>query len=342
MGVDGLRRNVYKIASYLGYGAQTDVNNWLGLPAAYGLREQLKYREYFSLSQQLDRCRHEDLQSYALCMAALGDWPGRPTFLDGWVWYAEHLAESWLARGIHSLKWAFESHEPGHSQPQGMLAMHTFFQRLEMAEEDFKRAAQVQPDNPEPYAYLIASGGALNLDRQTLQDRFTQLLVRDASHFQGHSNMLIALYRRPEPVENILFAFARQVTNAGPFGSPLHALIPQAYIERWAMSLFSQDREAADTHLRESSARTEIYAAYQRLFNTPEYTKTALEPILAGYFAVAFYLLEDRAGVFDAMHKIADYAIAYPWCHLCHNPMEFINPGYTIDRVRDYANWQPF
>jgi hypothetical protein len=42
------------------------------------------------------------------------------------------------------------------------------------------------------------------------------------------------------------------------------------------------------------------------------------------------------------MKKIADYAIAYPWCHLCHNPMEFINPGYTIDRIKDYLGTQPF
>jgi hypothetical protein len=55
------------------------------------------------------------------------------------------------------------------------------------------------------------------------------------------------------------------------------------------MRLFMQDRGAADASLRDSPARAEIYAAYQRLFNAPEYTKTVLEPIIVGYFAVAFY-----------------------------------------------------
>ncbi len=335
MSAEVIRKGLYRIVSSLGYGAHTEANNWLGEPAANDLREILKYDRYYRVYRMLSKYRSEDPDRYALYLAALSDWPGQPRFLDGWVWYASHIAEPWLVRGANAMKGAFDSRW---ADTQGVVGMHIFFRRLEQAERDFQKALEVDPENPEVYGYLIATGGALGISHEDLRQRFETLLAIAPEHFQGHSNMLIALYRKPEPNDNALFNFTRTVTDNAPHGSPLQALIPQAHIEKWAMLRFVDSPEKANAYFKEPRVWAEIQSAYNRLFNVPGYQPTALEPILAGYFAVAFYLAEDRQGLDDMMQRIGNYTTTYPWNHLCRKPREFLNVGYVIDRVRQYPH----
>lgn len=342
MSVHLLRDSLYRVASTLGIGAYTEVNEWLGLEDAREARELLKFHQYYRLQRLVERLRDSHPGRYGLVIAALADWSGRPEWLDGWVWYASHLPESWMVRGAHAVSWAFQVHQPGFRQPQGMLAMHTFFKRLEQAEEDLGKAVELAPGNPEPYAWRIASGGALGCSRKELEQRFQALTRCAPEHFQGHSNLLIALYRRPESSDNELFSFARRLSDQAPPGSLLHALIAQAHVERWAMQVFSEGPESASTAIRQPQVDAELRAAWQRLFGAADYRPDVLEPVVAGYFAVAFYLAQDRQGVADAMKPIGQYAVSYPWSHLCRTSRECLHPGFAIDRVRDYPRQMVF
>ncbi len=342
MSVHLLRDSLYRVVSTLGVGTYTEVNEWLGLEDAREARALLRFHHYYRLQRLMERLREAHPRRYGLVIAALADWPGRPEWLDGWVWYASHLPESWMVRGAHSISWAFQAHQPGFRQPQGMLAMHTFFKRLEQAEEDLRKAAELAPKNPEPHAWLIASGGALGCSQTELKQRFKSLTRRDTDHFQGHSNLLIALYRRPEGSDNELFSFARRLSDQAAPGSLIHALIAQAHVERWAMEVFSNGVESANTGILAPQVSAELRAAWLRLFGSPDYHSGVLEPAVAGYFAVAFYLAEDHQGVADAMGRIGQYAVSYPWSHLCRTARECLHPGFAIDKIRHFPRRRIF
>lgn len=342
MNTDSLRRQLYRLFTLLGQGAHTEANNWLGLTDARSCREQLQAGEYRNLMATLAQLRHADPHRYGLCLVALADWPGRPAFLDQWVSAMETVAESWLVRGSHALRWALDSHEPSLDHAQGIFAMHQFFARLEQAEADLQRALALAPENPEVLAQRIAVAAALGLPREALHERFQALCEQDPGHYPGHSQMLVGLCRHPEANQAQALAFVHRVCDGVDDGSPLLALVPQVYIEDWALTLYHSDPARAKAALAGSDASGEIHAAFQRLFAAPGYQRTVLEPVLAGHFSVAFYLLEDRGGVQQAIAMIGDYAASYPWNHLCRRPMELIYPGYAIDRVREYASGFPF
>lgn len=82
--------------------------------------------------------------------------PGSDRILDSWCDNAPQSAIAHLLKGRHAMSWAWEARGAGHAETVDDRSHQLFGERLARAEESLRRAAELDPADPCPWASLIS------------------------------------------------------------------------------------------------------------------------------------------------------------------------------------------
>lgn len=283
----------------------------LGHSTTQRLREELTRGSWQGTESALEPLR--DWDERAFVVGALSDWPGRPTWLDEWYRArARASALPALVRGAHSIVWAWEARGSGVGSTVDREAAALFASRLDAAERDLMEVAQRDPEDPTPWALLIATGMGRSQGPAVLAKRFGQAVQRDPDHRAAHARMLVASTEKWGGSHAAMFAFAREAVARATPGSSLHTLVAWAHIERWLAHLGSGGAAVGKGYMGGASVRKELLAARDGLLGAP-LQAPACEALDRNILAFALWLAGEKTLAAEELRAIGDRISRMPW-----------------------------
>ena len=164
-----------------------------------------------------------------------------------------------------------------------------------------------------------------------VEARFRKALVANPEYLPTYVERLRSLGGGDRRDALRALAFAREISDRAPRGSPLHALTAQAFIERWAWRLYVDSVEAAEGTMRAPEVLGELRVASLRAAGSEGGAERAC---VAGLFAMAFYLAGEYEEARRAMRHVGAIPEAYPWGYLA-GPLQAQGDSLAIvERVR--------
>ncbi|MBT3223837.1 MAG: DUF4034 domain-containing protein, partial [Proteobacteria bacterium] len=186
---------------------------------------------------------------------ALAKLPAADQIFDAWCKNQPTSSVAHLLKARHAMLSAWQARGGGTSDTVGDEGERLFGERLQVAEQAFLQAADLEPQDPTPWAHMIhvrmcGLGGDVNLGLGL----FGEVTQRDPLHRSGHMQLIAGLAHKwsgagHEP----MFQFARNVVATAPEGSDVAMTIAMAHVERWVWDyLFKEDEAAAELYLQDS------------------------------------------------------------------------------------------
>jgi hypothetical protein len=223
-------------------------------------------------------------------------------------------------QGASAVHWAWRARGKGYAETVEEDAWKVFFDRLEFADACLHRAAELDPDDPTPWALMIRAARGLQLEAVAVGERFAGACQRAPQHRLAHSQMLQCLCEKWGGSHERMFHFARAASADAPCGSGLHVLLPEAHIER----AIADDRSigAMKAYFRQPVARNDIRLAADRGCDAPRSSVRRDALRNRNCYACCLWLAgltEQAATQFIA---IGPWASETPWCFL-GDPREF-------------------
>lgn len=274
----------------------------LGDANAKRIRETLAAGNFAQVDGYLAKLRHWDARSFYVLSAAR--WEGRPAWLDAWAEAMPQSPIARLVRGAHSVHWAWEGwHRAG--APEAAPA--EFTERLTAADSDFAAAAQLDREDPTPYALMLRVSWAGGHHLGERQERYQALCQRDPNNRLGHSEMLRCMSLRWGGSHELMFQFADATDHRAPEGSSLHTIIAEAHVERWYMA----DRDGADRgYWQRPQVSGGIERAAQRSVESPHYNAGPMALVDRSWFAYCFAQIGDWTA---ARRQFQAMALPHRW-----------------------------
>jgi hypothetical protein len=220
-----------------------------------------------------------------------------------------------LARGRALIERAWEARGRGTADSvteEGWQKMH---ERLQRAEQDLLRAAELDPTDPTPWAYLLTVAKGLNHDRATAEGWFQEAVRRDPTHYGAHTRMLSFLCEKWHGSHELMFSFARQAADNAPDGSDLITIVIDAHIERWLYFSFDEDEKGAGQYLKDPLAKQECLAAHQRSLGSPQLQVRRSTIYARNVAAMWFFLAREKRPLQMEIALIGNAYSTYPWCY---------------------------
>ncbi|MFC5749125.1 hypothetical protein [Actinomadura rugatobispora] len=279
-----------------------------GSPEARALRVDLVDGSYESARHLITATDDPDLRAFYVAIAA--EWPGRPSWLDAWVAAEPRSAEAHLVRGAHGVVWAWQAR--GHQR-----AEHTerdqfieFWRRLAIAEKDLEKAAELAPDDPEPWAHLVTCARGLGVGKEELGRRFKEVIARHPWHRRAHSQMLQGVAPKWSGSSNLMFNFARERALAAPEGTAIAALLAEAHVEMW---LDAEQAEGGDEYFTAPEVLAELHAAADRSVRSPRWRPLPDDVRAHNLFAFVFAQGDDFAAAEEQFTATGGRISKEPW-----------------------------
>lgn len=221
------------LSGWLGGSEETD-----GQPRLYSAKDD---PDSVRLRTYLIEGKHAEIESFlnelkdpndaSFHCLGISEWPERPATLDRWCSEFPQSPWAFTVRGWHSFSWAWEARGRGFSDSVTDDRAELFFQRLEMAQEDFDQAFLRAPKRTAPLDGLIAVHRGLGQPDQA-REAFNASLEREPDDRTAHVQMLMTLAGRWGGEPGQMMQFARDRAAAAPPGSSLHLLPVLALIEQ--------------------------------------------------------------------------------------------------------------
>ena len=279
---------------------------------------QLRDGNWQPAAARLKQTRAADDRAFVagMMMAEAGPW------IEAWLAAEPSRGEPWMMRGLSRIGWAWEARGSGRAEDVPEDAWPEFFARLNLAEEDLHEAMRHDAKDALPWAYLLITGRALQVDVEELRRRYEEGRARAPEAWQASWLMLEALTEKWSGSHDLMFQFAREVSAAAPPGSGLHALLAEAHFQRWLYFRMEDppDRQGELSYYRKPEVQEELRDAWARGPGSPSFRKGRFAPNQRALFAFAFSLGGDDASaraVFDQLDRVT----SDPWQHL-GEPME--------------------
>ncbi|MEJ2061049.1 MAG: hypothetical protein P8Y64_11290 [Gammaproteobacteria bacterium] len=310
-------------------GEAGDCPLWYGMEEVPALQAALQGQRYYRLNSDLETLRKSNAEAWALSLQAIAVTPVNRMEFDWWVGESSHLAEPWLVRALRVIRDLSDDRSVSPSSLTVVGLMH-YFKQLEQAERDLAEAAQRMPDCAEPWAWLLYTGLLAGMDEETLSSRFAEATMRDPQHLMTHVFRVRVLSDEQDAAQAAL-RFAREVSDASPYGHALHALIAQAWIEAWSWWIYIDGPDRARQRLMAPEVVAEINAAYQRMEMAPG---SLYRPVPYGFFGLLFYLMKQREPAWECLQAMGDTACGYPWTYLREHAADFLGASRIVERVR--------
>ncbi|RFU40263.1 hypothetical protein DZF91_18075 [Actinomadura logoneensis] len=274
-----------------------------------------------------------DRRSFLLGVAV--DHQGRPDWLARWPEEEPGEALAHLARGAHGIAWAWEARGTARAEMTGSEQFREFRVRLGVAERDLLRAAELAPDDPEPWAHLLTTARGLQHGPEELGRRFAEVIARHTWHYRAHAMMLQGVAPKWSGSTGLMFNFARARAAAAPPASPLVSLVVEAHLETW---LDEPDGEPAETepaetesgHFADAAVQRELRAVAARLASATDAPVTPALSRARNLLAFGFALGGDQFAAAEQFAAIGPHVTESPWYHLAGDIIE----NFTAARER--------
>jgi|CXWL01.1.fsa_nt_gi hypothetical protein len=296
--------------------------------AIEGLKTRGDWREADGL---LARTRKGDERA-AKAGHIVGAAAGLPAWIDEWHKERIDRPEPWLIRGAIRIAWAWEARGSRRASEVEEDAWPVFFERLGEAEADLFEAIRRDAKDATPWAYLLITGSALNMEPPGLIERFDEARERDPHGWLAPWQALNALSEKWSGSHDIMFALAHELSASEPAGSQLHALIAEAHIHRWQYFGMEDppDRKGQGRYFDDDDVQRELSRAWGRGPGSTPFKPGPFVNSQLAAFAFAFSLGEDMDLARAAFEKLNNRLTMTPWGYL-GEPVE------TFVRFRDAA-----
>jgi len=243
------------------------------------------------------------------------DLPGRPNWLDEWVEVYPQSAVAWTVRGAHGIKWGWTARGAGKAESVQDESWQIFWSRLEAAELDLYKAAELEPDDPVPWAYLVISARGMEKGIPEIGERLKQAHARRPWHHFAFSQALQGYAEKWGGSHELMFDLARQAAGA-PDGASVHALVAEAHFERWLYILgWDKDDAGADTYWLAPTVGEELRAAAMRAVWSPRYERSRLAPFDHNFFTYCFFSAKDWESARRELEAMDGILIRSPWSY---------------------------
>ena len=284
----------------------------LGDEEARRLRSELEQDRWQEAFQVVDRARDWDDREFLSW--TLTDFPGRPRWIDEMVKTNSNSATAHLLRAAHSLKWAWEARGSGKAESVQDKGWDLFHQRLQDAEADLNRTAELDPADPTPWAYLLISALGLEKGAQHASAILAEARKRDRWHHVALANFQMLCTKKWGGSHELMFDVARQTAREAPEGNGCHTLIAEAHIERWLyMVHWDKDIQAARDYFERKEVAGEIRQAAERYLWSPKLKKTRRLYVDRGIFTFCFADMLDWNAARDQFEAMGPAIPEYPW-----------------------------
>ncbi|MCM2256268.1 MAG: hypothetical protein NDJ94_11410 [Vicinamibacteria bacterium] len=243
---------------------------------------------------------------------------GSTPAIDAWQAAQSDRPEPWLIRGLARIGEAWEARGSGLAADVEEEAWPIFRAGLEAAEADFREAIRLAPRDATPWGYLLITARGLGAEVPEIRQRFDQARRRDPRGWLAPFMALDALTEKWCGSHETLFAFAREVSASEPAGSPLHALVPAAHVERWLHFSLEEppDHDAQQRYFARREVNQEIRLAWERGTQSPAFRPGRFAATQRNLFAFAFCLGEDVGRAQELFRQIGPHATPTPWRYL--------------------------
>jgi hypothetical protein len=233
--------------------------------------------------------------------------------MDAWIAGGNELALGHLIKGRAHIAWAWEARGSGTADAVTDDGANLFEQHLRKAEADLLAAAELDPADPTPWAYLITVARGLGHGADVARDRYDQAVRRDPAHWTAHFQMLLLLCAKWGGSHDSMFAFAREAASRMPEGHDLGALVIMAHIERWLYFSFDDDTQGEKQYLKNAEAARECLTAYQRSVGSPQAHLRRSTIHARNIAAFWFFLTRDKANLRAEVDHIGNDYTTLPW-----------------------------
>jgi hypothetical protein len=279
------------------------VDPTMGDPDALRLCDALEAQDWAAARAILDGRDHDDL-AFLLDVAA--------AVPDSEQWLADVVRAdlrdtvALLAYGMRGIAWAWDARTALFAEYVDRDQFAVFHERLRLAEDVLQDVVRRDPGNATAWYGLMKVARGLQLDRDEQRRRFDQAVSHHPEHLRAHRARLQQLCRKWGGSLDEMHAFARDASDNAKPGSPLGALVAEAYFEAWL-------EKGCDTSVFAHSAMKAIRQAADRSVNDPAYRQRPGWPLIHNDFAIVFALGGDHRRAAEQFHTIGHLATEYPW-----------------------------
>lgn len=186
---------------------------------------------------------------------------------------------------------------------------------LDEAQKHLQKAIQLRPGDHEPYhrmIYVLLGKHGATLESQEYLQKVNQI---HPNCLMAHLATLTHTLDKWGGSHAAMWKFARDVSARSPEGSPLHALIPAAIIERSVSYMIDKDTEGANDFLQHQDTRDELYQAYLMSSGSNALLDTPLTAVVHNWFACALIYSQLKVGR-DALQKVGSQITDRPWAYI--------------------------
>jgi hypothetical protein len=220
-------------------------------------------------------------------------------------------------------------------------AWDPFLQSLERAEEPLYRAASLDPELAEPFAWLIHAATGQEAPQEEVDKLFAEALARQPLHWAAHYKYFNAVTQKWGGSHDAMFAFARDSAQRAPRGSLIHGLIASAYLElALAISSEASARKAYAAVRRQGHAREVVAAYHAWLDATPATVERKLHGVGGGFgpwalnqFAAALYVVGAAGEARAALASLQGEVDPIPWTWIAQGLRERFRPAFVYERA---------
>ena len=249
-----------------------------------------------------------ELREFYLRSAAVDEaWP---TWADDITDRYPDVSAAWCRRGWQRVTWAWQQ---GAAAGDEAGAAEALVSGLGQAEDELSRAATLDPSDPTPWSCLVTSGRGLGLAPDELWRRYHEATSRAPDLLAVHRQLLQALCKKSGGSHDEMFAFAHQVSDESPPGSPRHSLLVDAHLECWL------DLGVPPAEYFPGGAEAQILEAANRSIYQPGFADTPQFPYAAAArnsFAVGLALCGRQREAWEQAHLINGRLADWPWSYL--------------------------
>lgn len=291
-------------------------------PTYRQLRGHLMAGDWSDVQRHMDITK--DCEEREFYLRALTRSKELPTWMEEWSKLRPNDPSVWLLRGYHStrLAWAagYDAHNPDHAASKNR---EFFYSRLEVARDELLQAAALDPFDPCPYAGLLMTAIGLRLSHQKAYQYFVEMTKRDQEHYWGHWHMLQYLCQKWHGSHELMFRFARDLSEARPAGSDIHVLLVSAHIERAAADGMTRSYFCKDC------VREELRLAYRRSLKSCFNHETRNTFRVRNAFALAFFLAEMKTELREVLGPLRGRITEIPWRYF-GDPLSIAHQAHAV------------
>jgi hypothetical protein len=298
----------------LGGGVQPRVDETFGDADVQRLLNDVGRGDYLAADRLLQATTDHDVRAfYVRCLARQ---PNRPPWLDLWIQKeGKTSATPWLVSGRHGIESAWQARSRRRAQDVSAEAFATFFARLERADSDLLRAAEMAPTDPLPHAERIVVAVGRELGPSACAQRFEEATRLAPLHFEAHRARLMSLLPKWGGATETSLAFATDASARAPDGSRVHSLVAWAHVERWLYFAFEErpNPQEQGAYLRSWRVCSELRAAHARGPGHAGHPGGWAGVEDANIFAFAFWLARDSEFAKQELERTRGILSTTPW-----------------------------